>query len=58
MPKNTIQLPEGHTWVEVPSPFAQVSYFQCTLCNAEFAHDMESGKVEFDEGDGTCDESE
>lgn len=56
MPKNTIQLPEEHTWVDVGSPFAQVNYFQCKLCNAQIAHDMESGEVEFDEGDGTCDE--
>jgi hypothetical protein len=56
MPKNTIQLPEGHTWVEVPSPFAQMTYFQCDKCNAQFSHDMESGEVGFGEGDGTCDE--
>ena len=56
MPKNTIQLPEGHTWVDVTSPFAQVNYFQCDKCPAQVSYDMESGEVEFDEGDETCDE--
>lgn len=58
MPKNTTFLPEGHTWVDVTSPFAQMNYFQCDKCNAQFSHDMESGEQDFDEGDGTCDESE
>ena len=58
MPKNTIQLPEGHTWVDSKSPFSQVVCFQCDKCHAQFSYDMEYGEEVFDDGNGTCEESE
>jgi len=53
---NTIQLPDGHKWVEVPAASASETWFQCDICGATFIHDMIDDSQQFEDGDGTCSE--
>jgi hypothetical protein len=54
---NTIQLPDGHKWINDSTSSASENWFQCSLCGATFVHDMIDGSFRFDNGDGGCDGS-